>query len=112
MSNDIFTRIDVTPKPTAVPPAEKETKDEAANVPEVPITADLPMLPEFRNRAEVTNRRAALTTAGLAAFLATIGGVGCGKSSTIRKPSPAIPLAGSTPTLNVATGRNFGPVAK
>ena len=113
MSNEIFPKIDGTPKPATVPtPSESQTKDQSADAPEVPTTADLPMLPEFRQRAEAINWRAALSTAGLAAFLAAIAGAGCGTKATMRKPSPAIPFAGSTPTLSASASRNFGPVAK
>jgi len=111
VSNEIFAKIDVTTKPATVP-AGRQTKAETAEEPEVPTTADLPMLPEFRRRAEAIHWRAALSTAGLAAFLAAIAGAGCGAKATLRKPSPAIPVAGSTPTLSASSSRNFGSAGK
>ena len=73
-----------------------------AEVPPVPTTADLPMLPEFRNRAQAINWRAALSRAGLAGFLAVIAGVGCGTGSPLPKPSPSR-VAGMDQAVNAAS---------
>jgi len=59
------------------------------------------MLPEFRSRAKAINWRAALSSAGLAGFLAVIAGVGCGTGTN---------PVGATTTLNAPAGCNFGPV--
>ena len=90
------------------------TADRKAVPPEVPTTADLPMLPEFRNlesggATQPINWRAALSAASLAAFLAAVAGIGCSAKPPVRKPSPATPLAGTTATLTASAGRNLGP---
>ena len=103
MSNETRSNADVTARPAASDPRDQATVD-----PNVPITADLPMVPEFRDRAEAINWRAALSAAGLAAFLAAVAGIGCGTKPAIPKPSPAIPIAESSPTVSVLAGRNFG----
>ena len=113
MTSEIFTRIDIASEPASVPTAaESETKDRAADIPDVRTTADLPMLPEFRDRPQSLDWRTALSTAGLAAFLAAVAGIGCGAKATMRKPSPAIPVAGPTSTLTASAGRNLGPVSR
>ena len=114
MSSEIFTRVDVKSRPASATSAAAEsgTKEQINNSPEVPTTADLPMLPEFRERAQSASRRAALSTAGLAAFIAAVAGIGCGAKAPLRKPSPAISITGSSTTLSASTGRNFGPVGR
>ncbi len=109
MSNDTYNGTDAAGQPAAA-----NTADQTTVPPEVPTTADLPMLPEFRNpepgsKTPPINWRAALSAASLAAFLAAVAGIGCGAKSPIPKPSPATPLAGSNATLTPSAGRNLGP---
>jgi sugar lactone lactonase YvrE len=93
VTNKTYTDINVTSEPVAA-------------APEIPTTADLPMLPEFRARANAINWRAALSTASLAAFLAAVAGIGCGSSTTsMLKPSPATPAV-LDKALWVANGTN------
>src|SRR5579862_3254196 len=80
--------------------------ERTADIPAVPVTADLPILPEFRVRAQSINWRAALTSVGLAGFLAVIAGLGCGTSTNnMLKPSPAT-VAVLDKALWVANGTN------
>ncbi|MBV8632345.1 MAG: hypothetical protein JOZ83_15560 [Silvibacterium sp.] len=100
--------------PAAVPP---ETTGVVAIDPDVPITADLPQLPELRvpgsaGVVQAIDWRSALSAASLAAFLAAITGIGCGASSPAPKPSPAIPFAGSTQTLDASASHNSGPALR
>jgi hypothetical protein len=92
--------------------AAPDAKDQTAVEPAVAITADLPIPPQFRDRTEAINWRAALSKAGLAAFLAAVAGIGCGAKVPIRKPSPAVPIAGSSTTLSASAARNLGPVTR
>jgi len=67
---------------------------------DLPITADLPMLPEFQARARAINWRAILTTVILASSLVVIAGVGCGTGGT--NMLKATTTATATPTLDKA----------
>lgn len=98
MSNE----TNVMREPAVVPPAadrkaaNTEAKDQPADAPAVPDTGDLPILPEIRaakfaDKVQSINWRAALSTAGLAAFLAAVAGIGCASGTTMLKPSPATP---------------------
>jgi hypothetical protein len=96
VSNEKYTDTEISaPYALALPSqAETDRGEKTAEIPPVPTTADLPMLPEFRTRARVINWRAAITSAGLGAFLAGIAGVGCGTATNdMLKPSPATPAA-------------------
>ena len=110
VSNEKYTDTVNGENALALPSSAKtEKKQKTAEIQEVPVTADLPILPEFQTRARAINWRAALTSAGLAGFLAVIAGVGCGTgSSNMLKTTTT--TAAATPTLNkalwVANGAN------
>jgi sugar lactone lactonase YvrE len=110
VSNEKSTEITVSAQNAPEPCRSKaETREVTAEIPAVPITADLPMLPEFQARAKAIRWRAALTTAGLAGFLAVIAGVGCG-TGTNNMLKTTTTTAAVTPTLDkalwVANGTN------
>jgi hypothetical protein len=114
VSNETFTKIDVNSEPgsPAATTADAEAKDQPIGEPQVADTADLPIFDQSADRAQPINWRAALSAAGLAGFLAAIAGSGCGTRTTIRKPSPAISIAGSSTTLSASAGRNLGPARR
>jgi len=108
VSNQKYTESESSPQKalTLSRRDEPERREKTAEIPAVPITADLPLLPEFRSRAQAINWRAALTSAGLAGFLAVIAGVGCGTGTNhMLKPSPAT-VAVLDKALWVANGTN------
>ncbi|HZD50391.1 MAG TPA: hypothetical protein VE178_16735, partial [Silvibacterium sp.] len=108
VSNKIYTETNLSAEITAELPriSANETKVNTAGTREVPTTADLPMLPELRERAQAINWRAALSSASLAAFLAIVAGVGCGTGAkTMLKPSAATPAVVDK-ALWVANGTN------
>ena len=106
MSNEKNTATEVKSGPIPYSQSEPERREKTAEIPAVPITADLPMLPEFRARAKAINWRAALSSAGLAGFLAVLAGMGCGSSTNnMLKPSPAT-VAVLDKALWVANGAN------
>jgi len=98
-------------QPPVKPDRAMEKGQQSAATPEVPITADLPVVPEFRDNSGVVQAidwRAALSAASLAAFLAAVAGIGCVTRSAIRKPSPATPMSGPSAITDARAGRNFG----
>jgi sugar lactone lactonase YvrE len=108
VSNEKYTELEISAHSalTLVRQTEPEARERTAEIPVVPITADLEMLPEFRERARAINWRAAIASAGLAGFLAVIAGVGCGTSpSNMLKTSPAT-VAVLDKALWVANGAN------
>lgn len=108
MTNEKYTEPETYAASALILPrqTELEVRERTAEIPVVPITADLPMLPEFRARGRAINWHAAIASASLAGFLAIIAGVGCGTSATnMLKPSAAT-IAVLDKALWVANGVN------
>ena len=94
-------QISTTTNPAVKTDREREQKHHTVGwSTAVAVTADLPMLPEIRDRTQSVNWCAALSNAGHAAFLATVAGIGSGTTAIIQTPTPAIPPAGSTSTIS------------